>query len=93
MSKESMIQGMLITMVAVAPQEVLIDHLQKGLEEYKQAMLLAPSEEDQKKILDGALGLPCLMILIKSCGSDPIKMIQDISDLERVKHLIKPNLS
>ena len=80
-------------MVAIAPQELLIEHLEKGLKEYKEAMLINSSESDEIKILDGALALPCLMILIKSCGMDPIKMIKDMSDLERVRNLIKPNLS
>jgi hypothetical protein len=91
--ENSMIHGMLITLVTVAPQELLIEQLEKGLREYKEAMLLYRSEEDKKKILEGALSLPCLMILIKSCGIDPIKMIKDMSDLERVRNLIKPNLS
>jgi hypothetical protein len=93
MAEQSRIQGMVITLVAVASQEMLIDLLEKGLKEYKQAMLLAPSEDDQKKILEGALGLPCLMILIKAHGDDPMKLIKQISDLEKVQNLIKPNLS
>ena len=93
MSESSMITGMLLATVAITPLEFLIDQLEKGLSEYKQAMLLATSEEEEKKILNGALHLPCLMLLIKACEVNPMEMIKDMSELERLRNLITPNKS
>ena len=93
MSQQSMVMGMMIAMVNSAPIEFIVNQLEEGLQKYKETALCSNSDNEKKEALDKCLGMAGYMLLIKiSMNDDPMKMMKDISELDKVRDLLNHNL-
>ena len=88
MGIESSMNALLVIIADAMPEEQLVDHLQEGIDHYKETVVLNKSEEERDKAFQG-LTVTCMLILQKSTKRSVEDSIKQFEEAAQVHHLLK----